>query len=117
MQGNLEVLTDTQGVDFGPYLSRVLQAVRMNWYNIIPEEARPPLLKKGKVSIEFVILKDGKVAGMKIVGPSGDVSLDRAAWGGITASLPSRRCRASFTGLTSACASTSTTTRGKGDME
>src|SRR5271169_297164 len=39
--GNLEVLSDTQGVDFGPYLSRVLQAVRMNWYNIIPEAARP----------------------------------------------------------------------------
>lgn len=87
-QGNLEVLTDTQGVDFGPYLSRVLQAVRMNWYNLIPEEARPPLLKKGKVSIEFVITKDGKVAGMKTVGPSGDVALDRAAWGGITASNP-----------------------------
>jgi TonB family protein len=81
-------LTDTQGVDFGPYLSRVLQAVRMNWYNLIPEEARPPLLKKGKVSIEFVILKDGKVAGMTLRGPSGDVALDRAAWGGITASAP-----------------------------
>jgi TonB family protein len=88
MQGNLEVLTDTQGVDFGPYLSRVLQAVRMNWYNLIPEEARPPLLKKGKVSIEFAIMKDGKVAGMVLRGPSGDVALDRAAWGGITASVP-----------------------------
>lgn len=86
--GNMEVLTDTQGVDFGPYLSRVLQAVKMNWYNIIPEEARPPLLKKGKVSIEFVILKDGKIAGMVLRGPSGDVALDRAAWGGITASAP-----------------------------
>ncbi len=86
--GNLEVLSDTQGVDFGPYLSRVLQAVRMNWYNLIPEAARPPLLKRGKVSIEFAILPDGKVAGMKIIGPSGDVSLDRAAWGGITASNP-----------------------------
>jgi len=86
--GNLEVLSDTQGVDFGPYLSRVLQAVRMNWYNIIPEAARPPLLERGKVSIEFAILPDGKVAGMKIISPSGDVSLDRAAWGGITASNP-----------------------------
>ena len=86
--GNLEVLSDTQGVDFGPYLSRVLQAVRMNWYNLIPEAARPPLLERGKVSIEFAILPDGKVAGMKIIGPSGDVSLDRAAWGGITASNP-----------------------------
>ena len=65
--GNLEVLSDTQGVDFGPYLSRVLQAVRMNWYNIIPEAARPPLLERGKVSIEFAILPDGKVAGMKII--------------------------------------------------
>src|SRR5271165_2899043 len=86
--GNLEVLSDTQGVDFGPYLSRVLQAVRMNWYNLIPEAARAPLLERGKVSIEFAILPDGKVAGMHITGPSGDVSLDRAAWGGITASNP-----------------------------
>ncbi len=88
VQGNLEVLSDTQGVDFGPYLSRVLQAVRMNWYAIIPEAARPPLLKRGKVSIQFVILPNGKVAGMQLIGPSGDVSLDRAAWGGITASDP-----------------------------
>jgi len=87
-RGNLEVLSDTQGVDFGPYLSRVLQAVRMNWYSLIPEAARAPLLKRGKVSIEFAILPDGKVAGMKIISPSGDVSLDRAAWGGITASNP-----------------------------
>jgi TonB family protein len=68
--------------------SRVLQAVRMNWYNLIPEEARPPLLKKGKVSIEFAITKEGKVVGMTLRGPSGDVALDRAAWGGITASNP-----------------------------
>jgi TonB family protein len=98
VHGNLEVLTDTQGVDFGPYLSRVLQAVRMNWYNIIPEEARPPLLKKGKVSIEFVILKDGKIAGMTLRGPSGDVALDRAAWGGITASAPFAPLPAEFHG-------------------
>jgi len=88
VQGNLEILSDTMGVDFGPYLERVLHDVRINWYNIIPDVARPPLMKKGKVSIEFAILKDGSVAGMKLDGPSGDVSLDRAAWGGITASNP-----------------------------
>src|SRR5271166_5965836 len=86
--GNLEVLSDTQGVDFGPYLNRVLDAVRRNWYTLIPEEARAPLMKRGRLAIEFVILQDGKVAGMKLVAPSGDVSLDRAAWGGITASNP-----------------------------
>jgi TonB family protein len=86
--GPLEILSDTQGVDFGPYLERLLQIVRMNWYNIIPEEARPPLLKKGKVAIEFAIMPDGKLVGMKIIAPSGDTPLDRAAWGGITASAP-----------------------------
>ncbi|MGE5204319.1 MAG: hypothetical protein ACM3PW_01810 [Chlamydiota bacterium] len=85
---NVEILSDTQGVNFGPYLSRVVHVVRINWYNLIPEVARPPLLKKGKVSIQFAIMPNGSVAGMKLVGPSGDVSLDRAAWGGITASNP-----------------------------
>lgn len=88
VQGNLEVLSDTMGVDFGPYLARVLHDVRMNWYSVIPDVARPPLMKKGKVSIQFAILKDGSVAGLKLDGPSGDVSLDRAAWGGITLSNP-----------------------------
>jgi TonB family protein len=86
--GNLEVLSDTQGVDFGPYLSRVLDAVRRNWYILIPEEARAPLMKRGKLAIEFVIMPDGKTLGMRLVSPSGDVALDRAAWGGITASNP-----------------------------
>jgi TonB family protein len=88
VKGNMEVLSDTMGVDFGPYLARVLHDVRQNWYNLIPEVARPPLMKKGKVSIQFAIMKDGRVAGMQLVGGSGDVSLDRAAWGGITASNP-----------------------------
>jgi TonB family protein len=86
--GPLEVLTDTMGVDFGPYLQRVLHDVKVNWYNLIPESARAPLMKKGKLTIEFAILKDGTVAGMKLVATSGDVALDRGAWGGITASNP-----------------------------
>ncbi len=86
--GNMEVLSDTMGVDFGPYLSRVLHDVRQNWYTLIPEAARPPLLKKGDLFIRFAILKDGRVAGMTLERPSGDVSLDRAAWGGITGSNP-----------------------------
>lgn len=88
VRSDIDILSDTMGVDFGPYLQRVLQSVRANWYNLIPEVARPPLLKRGTVAIEFVITRDGKVAGMRLGGPSGDVSLDRAAWGGITASNP-----------------------------
>jgi len=83
--GNLEVLSDTMGVDFAPYLARVLHDVKGNWYNAIPESAQ---MKKGKLTIEFAITKDGRVAGMKLVATSGDVPLDRAAWAGITASDP-----------------------------
>jgi len=86
--GPLEILSDTMGVDFGPYLQRVLHDVRTNWYNLIPESARAPIMKKGKVVIEFAILKNGTVAGMNRVSSSGDVALDRGAWGGITASSP-----------------------------
>jgi len=86
--GPAEVLSDTMGVDFGPYLQRVVDNVRRNWYAIIPEAAMPPIMKQGKLSIEFAILKDGSVAGMRLSTSSGDVALDRAAWGGISSSNP-----------------------------
>lgn len=87
-QGALDILSDTQGVDFGPYLQRVLHDVKVNWYAIIPAEAQAPLFKQGKLAISFVINKNGGVESMHLEAPSGDTSLDRAAWGGITASNP-----------------------------
>ena len=86
--GNIEVLSDTKGVDFGPYLSDVLKIVRANWYNLIPEEARPPQLMPGLTSIEFAILANGNLAGLRIARKSGSVALDRAAWSGLTAGNP-----------------------------
>jgi TonB family protein len=83
--GALDILSDTQGVDFGPYLQRILEDVRENWYRLIPESAE---MKKGKLAIEFAITKDGNIADMRLVATSGDVALDRAAWGGITSSNP-----------------------------
>jgi len=83
--GNLEILSDTMGVDFGPYLQRVLHDVRQNWYNAIPESAQ---MKHGNLILEFAITKDGKVAGLRQMTTSGDIPLDRAAWAGIVASDP-----------------------------
>lgn len=94
-QGALDILSDTQGVDFGPYLQRLLQNVRENWYHLIPESAE---MKKGKVAIEFAITKDGQVADMRLVASSGDVALDRPAWGSITASNPFPPLPHEFTG-------------------
>ncbi len=83
-----EILTDTMGVDFGPYLTRVVQIVKQNWYSIMPPSVYPPIFKQGKLAIEFVILKDGTISGLVRDTSSGDVALDRAAWGSITASAP-----------------------------
>jgi TonB family protein len=55
-------------------------------------------MKKGKVAIEFAIMKDGSVAGMRLVSPSGDIALDRAAWGGITGSNPFPPLPSEFSG-------------------
>lgn len=86
--GQAEILTDTMGVDFGPYLTRITEIVRNNWYNLLPPSVYPPILKQGKLSIEFFILKNGQVSGMQVHTTSGDVALDRAAWASITASNP-----------------------------
>jgi TonB family protein len=90
-----EILSDTMGVDFGPYLEIVKREVKRNWYNLIPQSV---LFKKGVVALQFSILKNGQVAGLQYVNGSGDVSLDRAAYGGITASDPFPPLPEEFTG-------------------
>ena len=92
--GGLDILSDTQGVDFGPYLQRLQQKVRENWYHLIPESAEQ---KKGKLAVEFAISKDGKVANMHLAASSGDVALDRIAWMSITASNPFPPLPSAFT--------------------
>ncbi len=88
VRSDMEITSDTLGVDFGPYLARIRQIIQMNWEVLIPESARAPLFKQGQLTLSFVILPNGRVQGMRLEAGSGDVSLDRAAWGSITASDP-----------------------------
>jgi outer membrane biosynthesis protein TonB len=83
-----EILTDTMGVDFGPYMTRIVQIVKQNWYTLMPPSVYPPTFKQGKLALEFVIMKDGSVQGLVRDTTSGDVALDRAAMASITASTP-----------------------------
>ena len=94
----MEILSDTLGVDFGPYMKRLHYTVQNHWDPLIPESALPPVMKKGVVVIEFSIGRDGKVSGMKLISSSGDVALDRAAWGAITDAIPLPRLPAQFAG-------------------
>jgi TonB family protein len=83
---NLELLSDPKGVDFRPYLTQVLAAVRRNWLAVIPESAK--LGRRGRVGIQFSISRVGSVPKLVIITSSGTDSLDRAAVAGISASNP-----------------------------
>ncbi len=96
--GSVQLLTPTEGVDFTNYFARMLAAVRRNWYAVIPESAR--LGEKGKVVIQFHILKSGTVPYPEpyLVESSGKEPLDRAAMAAIAASNPFDQLPPAFTG-------------------
>jgi TonB family protein len=80
----VEILSDTLGVDFGPYIKRLLRILYDSWLPLIPEETRPPLNKEGSTLIRFTINKDGTVSAMHLDDSTHDQAIDRAAWGSIT---------------------------------
>ena len=82
----VEILSDTLGVDFGPYIKRLLRILYDSWIPLIPEETRPPLNKEGSTLIRFTINKDGSLqpGGMHLDASTHDEAIDRAAWGSIT---------------------------------
>jgi hypothetical protein len=86
--GGVQVLSDTQGVDFSNWLERWHYVTQRTWDPLIPDEVNPPLNKSGVVAVQFKVLPNGRImdGSMQLVGRSGDSALDRAAWGALTGS-------------------------------
>ena len=86
--GGVEVLSDTQGVDFRSWLERWHHETENTWDPLIPDEVNAPINKSGMVAIRFKVLPNGRLMDGSLVleGRSGDVALDRAAWGALTGS-------------------------------
>ncbi len=82
----VQILSDTQGVDFSSWLHRWYYETEHTWDPLIPDEVNAPILKSGAVQIRFKVLPNGQVTDMQLEGRSGDTGLDRAAWGAITGS-------------------------------
>lgn len=80
---DVEILSGTRGVDFGPYLKRTLQMIKEMWLPLIPEEARPPYNLQSDTLIRFTINPDGRIGAMHLDGGDHQVKFDRAAWGAI----------------------------------
>jgi TonB family protein len=93
----LELLSDPQGVDFRPYLLQILNSVRRNWFAVIPESARLGV-DKGRVALQFAILRNGEVPKLVISSSSRSQPLDRAAVAGVSASNPFPALPADFKG-------------------
>jgi hypothetical protein len=86
--GGVQVLSDTQGVDFTSWLQRWHYETERTWDPLIPDEVNPPIYRSGMVAIRFKVLPNGRLMDGSLVleGRSGDVALDRAAWGALTGS-------------------------------
>jgi TonB family protein len=93
-----QILTPTEGVNFSDYMDRVIAAVRRNWDAVMPESAM--LGDRGRVALQFRIMKDGTVpAGepVRLIG-SGKEPLDRAAVSAIRSSNPFEPLPPAFSG-------------------
>jgi TonB family protein len=85
-QSSLELKSDPMGVDFKPYMTQVIAAIRRNWFAVYPEAAR--LGQRGQVVLQFAVAKQGVVTKVVFSGASGAKALDQSAVAAISASNP-----------------------------
>jgi TonB family protein len=96
MGSNLQLLSDSTGFDFKPYLMQVLASVRRNWMSVIPESVK--MGRRGQVLIQFIIDRHGAVPKLVIATSSGTEAFDRAAVAGVSMSNPFPPLPAEFKG-------------------
>ena len=86
--GGIQILSDTQGVDFSAWIQYWHRETMRTWDPLIPDEVNAPILKQGQVQIRFKVLPSGRLmeGSMTLEGSSGDTALDRAAWGALVGS-------------------------------
>jgi hypothetical protein len=95
---DLETRTDTEGIDFNPYLLTALVSIRQNWYAVAP-----PSVESGQQGInaaKFRILRDGTVPMdfLKLTVQSGKEDFDKASLMAIQASTPFGHLPEKFSG-------------------
>ena len=75
----LEMLTDTEGIDFNTYLRTVYISIRQNWYAIMPPSVQAG--QQGVNKVAFRVMQDGKVPEdfVKLAVHSGKEELDGAS--------------------------------------
>ncbi|RRA48298.1 TonB C-terminal domain-containing protein [Acidipila sp. EB88] len=94
----VEVLSDTQGLDFNPYMKSLTTSLKPTWQDTLAKAAIPlPDFTGTAVGIRFTVKHDGSVDRLRITSPSGSVAFDRAAWNALLQSAPMPPLPAAFT--------------------
>jgi TonB family protein len=93
-----QLLSDPQGVDFRPYLARVLAAVQNRWFAIMPDAVKQG--RTGRVGLQIRIQRDGAIGKVVYVGSTGVPALDNAAFAAISAASPFPPLPPAFRGTT-----------------
>jgi hypothetical protein len=83
-ESNVELMSDTNGVDFGDWLIHLREETGSVWQTVKPNDSEAA----GKVVMRFKVLPSGQVMADSLIleERSGETAVDRAAWGTLTAS-------------------------------
>ncbi|MGB8523571.1 MAG: TonB C-terminal domain-containing protein, partial [Candidatus Acidiferrales bacterium] len=94
----MQILTDTQGVNFDSYMNRLHDIVLKNWSAVLPESFY--MGDRGIVVITFHIDRDGSIHVTEPVleRTSGKEALDRAVFAAIRSSVPFEPLPSQFKG-------------------
>ncbi len=93
-----DIVSDSMGVDFAPYFHEsLLPSLRRNWHSVVREKGIAPPHPR-KIVVEFTILKNGTIDGLKLAEGSDDPETDQAALDAITNSAPFDALPAEFKG-------------------
>jgi hypothetical protein len=79
--GDGAILSNSQGVNFNPYIQAIVRKIRDQAFAAVPEDARPPLNKPGDTRIRFSIGADGTLLAMHLDGTPYDDVLAKSTWG------------------------------------
>ena len=76
---SVTLVSDTQGVNFGPYMRQAIQSINKSWTTM----SLQGLAAHPSSTICFSIDKDGSAHFMELLESAQVLKLDRAAWGSI----------------------------------
>lgn len=77
---------DTKGYEWGPYAAEMIRKIKRNWE--IPKLAHYGM--KGRLTIRFFLMRDGRVEGLRLLVSSGVPPFDNASMKAIQNSSPFR---------------------------